>query len=134
MLPVLSPTNTSSSFLSALNPLLDTVTDEYPNQFSVSLSNITEWNSFYDWWINTRSLEYAGIELVVASRLLGAEALHNIEALETALKGLLPVSEVGTSINFYLLGGKGITNAVPRGGSDSVNPAWRKAIVHAGTS
>ena len=36
-------------------------------------------------------------------------------------------------MNFYLLGGKGVADAVPRGGSDAVNPAWRKAVVHAGS-
>lgn len=134
MLPVLSPLNTSASLLSALTPTLTSISSNYPSQLSFSLSNVTEWDSFYDWWIEHINENYAGLELVVGSRLLGADALLDTEALETALKGLLPTSEVGQIANFYLLGGKGIADAVPRGGSNAVNPAWRKAVVHAGMS
>lgn len=133
MLPVLSPQNTSSSLSSVLNSILANISSTYPGQFSFSLANVTEWDSFYDWWSSDASTETAGYELVVGSRLLGANALRDTAALETALKGVLPVSEAGTIMNFYLLGGKGIENAVPRGGSNAVNPAWRKAIVHAGS-
>jgi hypothetical protein len=131
MLPVLSPQNTSSSLTSALTPILANISATYPNEFLISVSNVMEHPTFYDWWRANNGPYYAGIELVVGSRLLSADALHDVAALETAVKGVLPSDVGGVGMNFYLLGGKGIADAVPRGGSDAVNPAWRKALVHA---
>jgi hypothetical protein len=34
----------------------------------------------------------------------------------------------------YMVSGKGVWNSKPRGGSDAVNPAWRKTLIHAGKS
>ena len=133
MLPVLSPQNTSSSLTSALTSVLANISATYPNEFLVSISNVTEYPTFYDWWSADNGPYYAGFELVIGSRLLSADALQDVAALETAVKGVLPSELGGVSINFYLLGGKGVADAVPRGGSDAVNPAWRKAVVHAGS-
>jgi hypothetical protein len=133
MLPVLSPQNTSSSLTSALTSILANISATYPNEFLISVSNVTEYPTFYDWWIADNGPYYAGIELVVGSRLLSADALHDVAALETAVKGVLTSETGGGGMNFYFLGGKGIADAVPRGGSDAVNPAWRKALVHAGS-
>jgi hypothetical protein len=71
----------------------------------------------------------AGSELVVRSRLISADVLRDTDALETALRGVAPSDVDGLDLNFYLLGGKGIVDAVPRGGSDALNPAWRRALV-----
>jgi hypothetical protein len=69
-------------------------------------------------------------ELVVGSRLISADVLRDPDALETALRGVAPSDMGGLDLNFYLLGRKGIVDAVPRGGSDAVNLAWRRALVH----
>jgi hypothetical protein len=130
MLPVLSPLNTSLSLSSALLPILNNISSTYPD-VSIFSSNVTEYPIFHAWWLENNGPYYAGLELVIGSRLLSAPALSDISAIETALKGVLSVPEI--PLNFYLLGGKGITDALPRGGSDAVNPAWRKAIVHAVT-
>jgi hypothetical protein len=34
----------------------------------------------------------------------------------------------------FLLGGKGVKDAVPQRGSDAVLPAWRSSLVHFGKS
>jgi len=81
MLPVLSSLNTTSSLLSTINPILKIISATFPNQFSVSLPHATEWDSFYDWLISTSNPEFADIQLVVTSRLLSANSLHNISAL-----------------------------------------------------
>ena len=133
MLPVLSPQNTSDSLNAALAPILANISTTYPDQFVFSVSNVTTYTTFYDWWLHFNGPDNAGTELVIGSRLIGADALRDTNAVETALKGVLP-SDIGTAgLNFYLLGGKGVADAVPRGGSDAVNPAWRKALVHCGS-
>ena len=132
MLPVTSPQNTSASLTAAVEAIFTNISSTYPGQFEFSLSNVTTYQTFYDWWLPNNGPETAGVELFLGSRLIGADALHNTDAVETFLKGVLPSDVDGLSVNLYLLGGKGIADAVPRGGSDAVNPAWRKAIIHAG--
>lgn len=105
----------------------------YPKEFVISISNVTEYPTFYDWWSYSNGPYNAGTELVLGSRLLSADALQDVAALETAVTGVLTSKVGGGGMNFYLLGGKGNADVVPRGGSDAVNPAWRKAVVHAGS-
>ncbi|KAK3694284.1 hypothetical protein B0T22DRAFT_506654 [Podospora appendiculata] len=65
---------------------------------------------------------------IAGSRLLGADALtRNLTLSAEAFKRF---SE-GTTGNVYLVAGKGVRNATPRGGGNSVCPAWRSAYVHA---
>ncbi|KAF2164919.1 hypothetical protein M409DRAFT_24821 [Zasmidium cellare ATCC 36951] len=71
----------------------------------------------------------AGVDKVVGSRLLPPEILKD-EAFGDALKEF--AGEVGARL--YMVAGPGVWNAVPRGASDAVNPAWRKALIHAVTS
>jgi hypothetical protein len=133
MLPVLSPQNTSASLTAALAPLFANISSTYPNQFIFQVSNVTSFPTFYDWWLPSNGPNYAGVELVVGSRLISGDVLHDTSAVETYLKGVLPASAGGQSLNFYLLGGKGVADAKPRGGSDAVNPAWRRGLIHAGS-
>jgi len=44
------------------------------------------------------------------------------------------MEDARTSMKFYMFGREGIENALPRGGSNAANPAWRRAVVHAGMS
>lgn len=132
MLPVLSTQNTGSSLTAALTPLLANISSTYGDQFIIDISNVTTTPNFYDWWVAGNKPENAGADIVVGSWLLSADALNDTDALETALKGVL-TNAGAPGLTFYLLGGKGTADVVPRGGSDAVNPAWRKAIVHAGT-
>lgn len=65
---------------------------------------------------------------MVGSWLLPAETLTHNEDFGDALKTFM--GDAGA--RFYMVSGKGVWDAVPRGGSDAVNPAWRKALIHAG--
>lgn len=136
MLPILSPQNTSSSLLDLLTPILSNISATYPGEFSVMLGNVTTYDTFYDWWVPSNGPNNAGVENLVGSRLLGEEALTDVLAVEAALEGILSQSGEGSALGLQLclLGGKDLGNVVPRGGSDAVNPAWRKALVHASRS
>ena len=89
-LPVLSPQNTSSSLTSALTPILANISATYPNEFLISAPKVTEYPTFYDFWSGHNGPYYAGFELVIGSRLLSADALQDVAALETAVKGVIP--------------------------------------------
>lgn len=72
----------------------------------------------------------AGVDKVVGSWLLPPSTLTNSSALLDPLKTFL--DQDGGRL--YMVSGQGVWDAVPRGGSNAVNPAWRKALVHAVTS
>ena len=126
--PALSPENTTESLVAAITPILDHINVTWPGYFQFTPIPPVTYDSFYDWWLPTNSPNNGGTELLVGSRLLPAEALTaNLTALKVALKGFSPV---GSGISVDFVSGKGVWNAVPRGGSNSVNPAWRKAVIH----
>lgn len=70
----------------------------------------------------------AGVDKVVGSWLLPPEILTE-DAMMPSLVEFL--GEAGGRL--YMVSGRGVWDAQPRGGSDAVNPAWRKALIHAGT-
>ncbi len=128
LLPALSPLNNTASVAAAIDPILEHINNSWPGYFEFSKNALT-YPSFYDWWYYNNGPTYGGVDLMVGSRLLPAEALTaNLTALKVALQGFFNPETVDISVD--LVSGKGVWDAVPRGGSDAVNPAWRKAIVH----
>lgn len=73
-----------------------------------------------------------GFDYVVGNRLLDGEALSKPQ--DTLIQTLKDATPPGALININVIGGPGVWNAKPRGGNDSINPAWRKAYVEFGTS
>lgn len=127
VLPVLSHYNTSASVEAALNPIFANINATYPNQWEFSV-NTTTYSSFYEWYKDFNGPDYAGIDLAVGSRLLDEKALtSNLTALRVGLQNSFAPGN-GGQIN--LVSGKGVRDAVPRGGSDAVLPAWRESLVH----
>jgi hypothetical protein len=128
-LPLLHSGNSTASLTSAINDVFATATAAYPFQFMKSVTP-TLYKDFYSYYaVNNGPLD-AGSDLVIGSRLLDEEALtSNHTAVIEAFKAATPP---GSSTSAYLVGGNGVWNAVPRGGSNAVNPAWRKALVHSG--
>jgi hypothetical protein len=126
-LPSLSLSNTSASLNTALTPIFANINATYPNQFFFSF-NATTWPSFYSWWSVNNGPNNAGIDLLFGSRLLDVPALTaNVTALKEAIRG---ATAPGLSSGALLVSGKGVWDAVPRGGSDAVLPAWRTSLVH----
>jgi hypothetical protein len=130
-LPLLHPGNSSASLTSAISEVFATATAAYPLQFMTSVIP-TLYKDFYSYYVVNNGPLNAGFDVLVGSRLLDEEALtNNLTAVIEAFKTATPH---GSSSNVYLVGGKGVWDVVPRGGSDAVNPAWRKALVHSSTS
>lgn len=115
-----------------MDALKAAVQENFPGQAAVDVSPVTS----YDSWLAYYELRFdntpTGTSNVLISRLLNREAL---EGDRTALAEALTKAIVSDgSLGFLMLGGKGVIDAAPRGGSNSVNPGWRRTYVHAGRS
>jgi hypothetical protein len=92
---------------------------------AVMLFSVNPYPTFQSWFALHYDTDLAGSDYYVGSHLLDAESLTaNTTAVGEAFKTFQ-----GSA---YLVAGKGVQNAKPRGGSTSVTPSWRKALVHAG--
>ncbi|KAI0531880.1 hypothetical protein GGR58DRAFT_508001 [Xylaria digitata] len=81
--------------------------------------------SFNSWFQVKYDKDPTGFDQYVGSRLLDEKALTTPDS---ATLGQAFKLARGSA---YLVAGKGVHNAKPRGGSTSVSPTWRKAVVHA---
>jgi hypothetical protein len=127
-------TNSSSEVVIALmdsfiNNIRAKFNGTYAHYLTSSLDNWMQLvNNFPD------DSQGAGGTLLQKSNLIGREALtKDPDAMADAVyKACEPATSGGMS--FFALGGKGIFDATPRGGSNAVNPGWRKAYVHGSKS
>jgi hypothetical protein len=109
-------------------PFWSHVNKTYPSQ-KIPQTTSAIFPDFYSFYINFADDSGAGVDKVVGSRLLPAEVLTD-DAFSDAL-----IKFLGNSGGrLYMVSGKGVWDAEPRGGGDAVNPAWRKALIHAGKS
>ncbi|KAJ0332175.1 hypothetical protein COL5a_001879 [Colletotrichum fioriniae] len=109
-------------------PLNKTIQERWPGQ--VNLLVLTQpYDSFAAWYAENFDDGQAGGSIYLISRFLDKKTLTNdLDALKSALEPiLLNDGWLGT----YLVAGKGVNEAKPRGGGNSVHPVWRKAYVHA---
>lgn len=123
------PDSTSTCVLDhLLAPLWAHVNETYPNQTVIEVTSKV-FPNLYSLYLQFADASTAGVDKVVGSWLLPEESLTD-DALGDALIDF--VGESGARL--YMVSGRGVWNAKPRGGSDAVNPAWRKALIHAGKS
>lgn len=85
--------------------------------------------SFHAWYEENNDQTPGGFQTYTGSRLLDAKAVKaNLTASKLAFEAS---AEDGMAIA-YILSGHAVWNAKPRGGSNSVCPAWRTAVVYTG--
>ncbi|KAK0729871.1 hypothetical protein B0H67DRAFT_13871 [Lasiosphaeris hirsuta] len=108
-------------------PVFAAVEAAWPRTFLV-LPETTEYPSFYAWFQDYFDTSAAGTNTFVGSRLLGREALAGNVSRNAEVLARFAGGGIGTA---YLVSGKGVRDARPRGGGDAVLPAWRRAYVHA---
>lgn len=124
------PESSSSTALEDLwAPSWTHVNETYSNVTITTQVTSTVFPDLYSLFQVYQDSPTAGLDKIVGSWLLPPATL-----MEDAMKDALVTfaGEAGTSL--YMVSGKGVWDAEPRGGSDSVNPAWRKALIHAGKS
>ncbi|RNJ53474.1 hypothetical protein D7B24_001763 [Verticillium nonalfalfae] len=84
-------------------------------------------DSFIDWYDVYYDQGTAGNSTYLGSRLLPKDVL---EGDQDALKSALETAGGPTGgLSAFLVAGKGVANAKPRGGGNAVHPAWRKALI-----
>jgi len=121
-------TQDTNDMVKLWDPIVAYANATWPGQF-FSETAPTVYTSYWDWFQANKDNSATGEDAYVGSRLLDGPALTaNTTATREAFRQFSSVSGVGTA---YLVGGKGVMNAKPRGGSNAVLPAWRKAYVHA---
>jgi hypothetical protein len=130
-MPLLSPSNSSASLTAAITDVFNNATAPYPGQFQVMVLPNT-YPDFYAWFKDNNGPLDGGSDGLVGSWLLDEKALTgDLNALKEAIKAFTPPDSYSGP---YLVSGRNVWDSIPRGGSDSINPAWRKAYVHFSTS
>ncbi|KAL7948118.1 FAD-binding domain-containing protein [Trichoderma barbatum] len=113
------------------NPINDTLHERWPGRVQF-YTLVSEYDSWLGWFDKNFDGSQAGGSAYLVSRLLDGQALtSNPSKLKSALQAAMAPS--GT-MSVFMVGGKGVQEAKPRGGSNAVNSAWRTAYVHALTS
>lgn len=112
-------------------PLIETINQRWPGEVSFS-QNITNFDSFLEWYeIHFDATTPVGVNAIGVSRLLDEQVLtSDSEAFKHALDGSM---ETSGFVQAFMVAGKGVQEATPRGGSSAVNPGWRSSYVHART-
>jgi hypothetical protein len=120
-------TTNSSDITSLFDPIFSYINTTWPGEFAFSATP-TWYSSHYAWYEVNYDPSPAGYENVMSSRLLDREALTgNL----TMAKEAYELFAAGGGSNMFMVSGKGVHDAVPRGGSNAVLPAWRSTYVHA---
>lgn len=128
---VLQDVDSPEAVAALFKPLNDTIRKRWADKAQFYVLP-TAYDSFLAWFDNNYDTDPAGESQYLVSRLLDGEALTgNQQKLKSALEATLASS--GT-IAAFMVGGKGVHDAKPRGGSNAVNPVWRSAYLHTLTS
>ena len=115
------------AILRLIKPINDTIQERWGGTVFTML-NVTAYDSFIDWYSENLDPGSAGYGVYLRSRLLDRETLEgDQEALKQAIEPTL--GNPASGLQAFMLGGEGVRDARPRGGSNSVLPAWRKAHV-----
>jgi hypothetical protein len=115
----------ASAITTALEPIVAYANSAFPRDIAFQI-NTTDYASFFDWWFPNRDSSPAGVNAMIGSRLLNADVL-SVPFGE--LKQTLKTASGPLGLNGIMVAGKGVWDAKPCGGSDSVNPAWRNGTV-----
>lgn len=120
-------TQDTAAALAAWEPIRNHINATWPGMWAATDSALT-YPSWYGYYYNHYDTSEAGLDQMVGSRLLDGPALTaNLTAAAAAWKQF----SGGGYSTAYLVSGKGVWDVKPAGGSDSVNPVWRTAYVHA---
>lgn len=122
--------NSPEAMRALWDPLLAHIEATWPGMFEVSYVP-ESFPSFLGWYSKYFDSSETGKNVYLGSRLLDRDALTNDLAKSAkAWEGFANGSAAGS----YLVSGKGVHDAKPRGCGNAVLPAWRRAYVHAGMS
>ncbi|KAL7621380.1 hypothetical protein AAE478_008702 [Parahypoxylon ruwenzoriense] len=118
-------THDTADMLSIWAPVLGHINTTWPDV--TILPGLGSYSSFQDWFSTHYDQSTTGDNIWIGSHLLDSQALirNNATVLGEAFKIF--------DGSAFLVAGRGVKNAKPRGGSISVHPSWRRALVHSAT-
>lgn len=111
-----------------LGRLNETVQAAFPGVAGVFAEPVKAYGTFLAWFDENFDAGTCGASAVLKSRLIDERALT--EDPGAIVDALMSASGPVGGMSVFLLGGKAVNEAEPRGGSNAVNPGWRKALVH----
>ena len=123
-------TDDESDILSVINPVVEEVKVKFPDAGIVFAPAVSKYESFLAWFQVFLDKNQPGVDVCHGGRLLSEKHLTaDVGGLANAITTAMDAVGV---IGFFIVSGKGVREAEPRGGGSAVLPAWRKAIVHSG--
>jgi hypothetical protein len=123
--PLIEGNYTEHHLDSELEPVFQYIKETWPQVIFQTVK--TQFPSFHSWYLVNNDPTPAGFQGYLGSRLLDRKA---VTVNLTASKLAYEASAEGGLAVAYVLSGKGVWDAKPRGGGNSVCPAWRRAIVY----
>jgi hypothetical protein len=121
-------TTNSSSITSLFTSIFEHINTTWQSPSFNFTADTKLYPTFNAWYQENYDSSPVGYENVMGSRLLDEKALS---ANVTATKIAFEKFSAGGIATVYLVAGKGVKEAVPRGGSNAVSPAWRRTLAHA---
>lgn len=111
-----------------LQRLQSAARDEFGAEVIFGAEDVKSYGSFLEFFDVHFDQGLAGNSGLLKGRLLDETVLTSDP--EAIVDAIITAQAPSAGMSFYPLGGKGVNEAVPRGGSNSVNPGWRTALVH----
>ena len=128
---VIQDTPNDADLLAVLTPVIDHINATWPGKMTF-FERTTSYNSFLAWYEVAYDADFAGNNTLLGSRIMDERALSgDVQALSHLLEDV--VTSTG-GLTAFLVSGKGVHNAKPRGGSNAVLPAWRTSYTHSSMS
>ncbi|KAH9887786.1 FAD binding domain-containing protein [Xylariomycetidae sp. FL2044] len=126
---IMLDTRNEDDIKNILEPIFDHINSTWPG-FTFA-SETKSYKSHYEWYEVNYDPSPVGYSNIMSSRLLDEKALtSNLTASKVAFERF----SAGGQATVYIVSGKGVHQATPRGGSTASSPAWRSAYVHATAS
>jgi hypothetical protein len=118
------------ALVAEMNKLNETIKEKFGAVGGMLFTIDTKsWDSFLDWYDVNYDQGTCGASVIMKSSLLDAKFFTGDS--DATVDAIVAATEPYTGITMFTLGGQAVNNAKPRGGSNSVNPGWRTAYVHA---
>lgn len=124
----------SQAAAKSLTPILEYISSTYPNDVRIQKFGL-DFDNFYDFWFLFRDTSSVGYDGALGSWLLNSDVLSvPMSDLMKTIKAATPLGDDPRGgFGGNIVSGPGVWNATPRGGGNSVNPAWRDGtVVHVG--
>lgn len=126
----LQDTHDEENMLALMNPIVEEAAERYPESKVTFETQFEKYDSFLEWFDLHYDQGAAGMNMWMGSRLLDQEALTgDFEKLAAQVDRLADTTG-GNTMMVFLVAGKGVQEAEPRGGGSAVLPAWRKSYAH----